>query len=338
MVRILIILAILSGGAWAWYDFDRFRGSPVSVEEGGEVYEIPAGTSFGAIASDLERRGIVRSALWLRALARLRGFASRVRSGEYLIASGTKPEALLEQLVAGRVIQHAITFVEGWDFRKVRAALESHPALVPTLEGRTDAQVMEALGRGGEHPEGQFFPDTYFFPRGTADTRILEISAEKMADVLARQWKSRASDLPLQTPYESLILASIIEKETGLPEERAAIAGVFVRRLEKGMRLQTDPTVIYGLGESFDGDLRRRDLEADTPYNTYTRSGLPPTPICIPGEEAIHAALHPEDGNSLYFVARGDGSHEFSRTLDAHNRAVRQYQLRSKARDTATKK
>ena len=244
------------------------------------------------------------------------------------MAEGLTPAALLDLLVSGKVIEYSLTLVEGWTFAQVLEATRSHPVLVQSLAPDAGpGDVMTALGHPGEHPEGRYFPDTYQFPRGTTDLQVLARSYDRMAEVLAREWDARAEGLPITDPYEALTLASIVEKETGRAEERPAIAGVFVRRLEKGMLLQTDPTVIYGLGDAFDGNLRRRDLERDTPYNTYTRAGLTPTPICMPGRDAIHAVLHPADGDALYFVATGDGGHHFSATLSEHNRAVRRYQL-----------
>jgi UPF0755 protein len=225
------------------------------------------------------------------------------------------------------VVQYPLTLVEGWTFRQVMEALQADERLEHLIEDPSAEAVMARLGRRGVHPEGRFFPDTYHFTRGSSDLDILKRAHAAMERVLAEEWEARADGLPIESPDEALILASIIEKETGLASERAEIAGVFVRRLRLGMRLQTDPTVIYGLGDDFDGNLRRADLRNDHPYNTYVHAGLPPTPIALPGREAIRAALNPADGETLYFVARGDGSHAFSVTLEEHNRAVRKYQL-----------
>jgi UPF0755 protein len=253
--------------------------------------------------------------------------ACRIQSGEYELRSGLTPSRLLELLTSGKVIQHAVTLVEGRTFRQGLAALAADPVLADDLSGRTDEEIMARIGRPGEHPEGRLFPDTYYFPRGTTASDLVRRAYARMETVLQQEWEGRAPGLPMQTPYEALILASIVEKETGLSSERAQVAGVFVRRLSQGMKLQTDPTVIYGLGDTFNGNIRRFDLTGDTPYNTYVRAGLPPTPIAMPGQEAIRAVLHPAAGDSLYFVAKGDGSHAFSATLEEHNRAVRQYQL-----------
>ena len=234
---------------------------------------------------------------------------------------------LLDDLVAGKVIQYALTIPEGLTFRQIMQLLRQQPELRHTLADDSPAAVMQAIGEPGQSPEGRFYPDTYHFPRGTTDVQFLRRAYRTMAGVLQQEWQARDTGLPYKTPYDALIMASIIEKETAVPAERERIAGVFVRRLEKGMRLQTDPTVIYALGQSYDGNIHRRDLSLDSPYNTYRHAGLPPTPIAAPGRDSIDAALHPAPGEELYFVARGDGSHEFSRTLEEHNRAVARYQL-----------
>ncbi len=231
-------------------------------------------------------------------------------------------------LVEGRVVQYSLTFIEGSTFREMMQTIEQHPKLIHTLRGLDDGMIMERIGQPNTHPEGMFFPDTYTFPAGTADHTILRRAFEDMAKTLVQTWAERARDLPYSSPYQALIMASIVEKETAVSSERPRIAGVFVRRLKRGMLLQTDPTVIYALGQGFDGNIRRGDLQIDSPYNTYRYPGLTPTPIAMPGAASIHAALHPADGDTLYFVAKGDGSHEFSATLDQHNRAVARYQLR----------
>jgi UPF0755 protein len=267
---------------------------------------------------------------WFSTYARIRGADARVRAGEYAIEPGTSPEGLLRQFESGVVVQHSVTIVEGWTFRDMRKALAREDALDNTLQGKDDAAVMRALGEDGVAPEGLFFPDTYVFSKGTTDLEILKQSRERMKKELAAAWQDRAPDLPFATPYEALILASIVERETANPAERPRIAGVFAERLRIGMRLQTDPSVIYGLGTGFDGNLRRADLERDGPYNTYTRTGLPPTPIALPGAASLRAAVRPEMQGELYFVATGlpDGTHHFSQTLAEHEQAVRQYLAR----------
>ncbi len=323
----LILLASLAMG-WLWMDYDNYLHSPMPVDEEGTTFTVPAGTPLQRITEELARQGLLTKPHYLNWHARQRGVAGRIHAGEYRIEPATTPAQLLDKMVRGEVIQYSLTLVEGWNFREVMAAVAASPHLVQTLEGLPGAEIMVRLGKPGEHPEGRFFPDTYRFPRGTTDLEFLRRAYRAMEVRLATAWDERAEGVPLKNPYEALILASIVEKETGLAEEREEIAGVFVRRLKVGMRLQTDPTVIYGMGERFDGNIRRRDLREDTPYNTYTRGGLPPTPIAMPGLDAIRAALNPADGKMLYFVSRGDGSHQFSATLEEHNRAVRKYQLK----------
>lgn len=325
---LVVIVATVVTAAWLWRDYRGFVLNPLSLPPGGIEYTVARGATLRDIAAELAGRGIIREALHLRLLGRARGDAHRIKAGEYALNQGLTPAALLDLLVSGKVIEYSLTLVEGWTFKQVLESVRNHPVIVHTLapDAAPDA-AMTAIGRAGQHPEGRFFPDTYLFPRGTTDVQMLLRAYDRMAQVLAEEWEARAEGLPIETPYEALTLASIVEKETGKAEERPEIAGVFVRRLEKRMLLQTDPTVIYGLGDTFDGNLRRRDLERDTPYNTYTRAGLTPTPICMPGRDAIRAVLHPADGDALYFVATGDGGHHFSATLAEHNRAVSRYQL-----------
>jgi UPF0755 protein len=255
------------------------------------------------------------------------GGAGRLHAGEYAIEPGLSPRALLAKLAAGEVIQHHFTIVEGWTFAQLRDALAHDAGLTQSLSTSDDAAIMRQLGAADAPPEGWFLPETYNYVKGMEDIDILRRAHKAMADELDKLWPGRDPNVPLQSPYEALILASIVEKETGRADERPQIAAVFQHRLKIGMRLQTDPTVIYGLGAAFDGNLRRADLDTDTPFNTYTRDGLPPTPIALPGAASLNAALHPAATDALYFVARGNGSHEFSATLEAHNRAVAKYQL-----------
>ncbi|WP_127477364.1 endolytic transglycosylase MltG [Sulfurivermis fontis] len=323
----LVLVASLVLG-WFWFGYQSFVTAPLLVGEEGATIEVRPGASLTAVARQLEEAGHISSARYFVWMARLSDSARQIRVGEYRVEPGMTARQLLQMMVEGRVHLYALTLVEGWNFRQVMDAVRGSPYLTHTLSGLTDSEVMARLGYAGEHPEGRFFPDTYHFPRGMSDVEFLRRAYRQMSEVLAYEWERRSDGLPLATPEEALILASIIEKETGQPAERSAIAGVFVRRLQKRMRLQTDPTVIYGLGLDFDGNLRRRDLTSDTPYNTYTRHGLPPTPIAMPGRDSIHAALHPAPGEALYFVGRGDGTHQFSATLEEHNRAVQYYQLK----------
>lgn len=328
LVGLSIAALLLLATLWAGYrgllewQLDRpLAGSAAS-------FEIEKGDSLPRILRRLQERGIIEHAFWLQRAAQGGALGRHIRYGEYEISPGMTARDLLEMFVAGRVRQHAITIVEGWSFRDLIASLNRHPDLAPDAMGRSPEEIMALLGAAGQSPEGRFFPDTYFVSRGTSDLEVLRRAFAKMESVLAAEWASRSPGLPYATPYEALTLASIVEKETALAEERPQVAGVFIRRLQKKMRLQTDPTVIYGMGEAFQGNLRKDDLRRDTPYNTYTRSGLPPTPIALPGLAAIRAALHPDSGDSLYFVGRGDGSHVFSADLETHNQAVKQYQRR----------
>ena len=327
LLGMLILFASLAAG-WVWNDFRVFRGQALRIPQQGLVYSMPAGGSARTLARDLAAFGVLDRPLYFRLLARLEDRAHSLKAGEYRIEPGTTPGGLLVLISSGRVIQHPVTLIEGWAFDQLLDALAAVDTLQHGLARLTPGEIMSRLGRPGLHPEGRFLPDTYHFPRGTADIRVLGRALNAMDVLLAEEWAGRAPDLPLNTPEEALILASIVEKEAGLASERPEIAGVFLRRLRKGMLLQTDPTVIYGLGDGFDGNLRRQDLKQDTAYNTYVRPGLPPTPIAMPGRESIRAVLHPAAGSSLYFVARGDGSHQFSATLEDHNRAVRRFQLK----------
>ncbi len=329
---ITALLGAVGWGAYLWVrdDMQRWQDSPLLLPEDRVLYEIHPGMSVRAVAEDLQARGFMSQPLYFRMLARERQLAEKLKSGEYAIERGMTPLVLLDHFAAGRTVEYSITLVEGWSFAQVRAALEQHPVLVNTFKGQDEATIMQRLGHPGEHPEGLFFPDTYRLKTGSSDADVLARAYERMDKLLLGLWSARAANLPYQTPYEVLIMASLIEKETAVPGERPLIAGVFLHRLRVGMKLQTDPTVIYGLGAAYDGNLRRRDLETDTPYNTYTRAGLPPTPIAMPGRDAIEAALHPTGTSALYFVARGDGSHQFSNTIEEHNRAVARYQLSQK--------
>lgn len=314
--------------AWGWMQYRQFVETPVNLPPEGLIYQLEAGSSVYRLASDLSEADIIDKPILLRLLARLTEQASRLKAGEYHIPAGTTPTGLLDILTSGREVQHALTLVEGFTFKQMMAAINRHPALEHSLLELSDEEIMRRLGFPDQHPEGRFYPDTYHFPRGTSDLAFLRRAYDKLQQFLAAEWEQREPDLPLKTPYEALILASIVERETALPEERPRIAGVFTRRLRKDMRLQTDPTVIYGMGDAYDGNIRRRDLKADTPYNTYVHKGLTPTPIAMPSGAAIHAVLHPQPGDALYFVATGDGGHYFSSSLQEHNQAVRKYQLK----------
>ena len=326
----IVVLAASLGLGWFLVDYWDFLNSPLELSAGEETFEVAPGTSMRGIAGQLHARGVIRSPRYFEWHARLRGVAGSLHAGEYRLLPELTPAQLIENMSQGKVMLHAVTIVEGWTFRQMLEILHANEHLQHTLRGLEPEEIMARLGYPDEHPEGQFFPDTYRFPSGTSDLAVLARAYQATQEHLAREWQTRDPDVPLDSPYEALILASIVEKETGVPSERGQIAGVFARRLQKGMRLQTDPTVIYGLGTGFDGNLRRRHLREDGPYNTYRRGGLPPTPIALPGLASIQAALHPEPGDTLYFVSRGDGSHVFSATLQEHNEAVIRYQLKGR--------
>nr|WP_206768691.1 MULTISPECIES: endolytic transglycosylase MltG [Pseudomonas] len=324
-----LVLAGLLLGASAWKIHSALQ-QPLNITQE-ELLDVPNGTTPTGTLKRLEADGLIKDAFWLRIYWRFNLADQPLHSGEYRMVPGMTMEALIGVWKRGDVVQYSVTLVEGWNFRQVRAALAKDEKLQQTLAGLSDSQVMDRLGHSGVFPEGRFFPDTYRFVRGTTDADLLKKAYDRLDDVLAKEWAQRAADVPYSQPYQALIMASLIEKETGVPQERGQIAGVFVRRLRLGMLLQTDPTVIYGLGERYTGKLTRAHLKEENPYNTYLIPGLPPTPIAMVGREAIHAALNPADGNSLYFVARGDGSHVFSDDLETHNNAVREFQLKRRA-------
>ena len=312
---------VLALGAAAWW----WLHAPLAMGEAPIELAIEPGTSPRGVAYELQAAGVQTDARLLYWWFRLSGQSRSIKAGNYEIARGTSPRDLLDKLVRGDETLRALTLVEGWNFRQVRAAL-AQTELRPDSAALDDSALMERLGRAGIAAEGRFFPDTYTYAKGASDLTVLRRALHAMDRQLAAAWEQRAADTPLKTPDEALVLASIVEKETGREADRALVAGVFTNRLRVGMLLQTDPTVIYGLGERFDGNLRKRDLQADTPYNTYTRAGLPPTPISMPGKASLLAAVQPERTEALYFVARGDGSSQFSSSLDEHNRAVGRYQ------------
>ena len=308
-------------------DAQRFLNAPLGG--GGELveYRIEPGYSVRRVGQQLAERGLLKRPRYWELYARYTGAAKRIHAGEYLLDPSLTPVELLQRFTDGQVKQYGLTLIEGWTFAQLLAAVARNDVLEQTLGVAAPEQVMAALGYPGVHPEGRFLPDTYHFPRGTTDVEFLQRAYRAMEQRLAEAWRDRIPDTPLASPYEALILASIVERETAVPDERAAIAGVFIERLKSNMYLQTDPTVIYGMGERYKGNIRHRDLRHDTPYNTYTRKGLPPTPIAMPSGAAIDAVLHPVFTGHLYFVARGDGTHKFSRTLQEHNRAVIEFQL-----------
>jgi UPF0755 protein len=331
MKRLLVFLAIvvLACGALAggllWY-----AQRPLALARPVVDFTLPAGTSMKEAARRIQAAGVDVMPLALEWIARVKGLDRAIKAGSYEVGAGLTPWSLLLKLTRGDVTQGELALIEGWTFRQLRAAIAAHPDLNHDSADLGDAEILARIGAAEAHPEGLFLPDTYLFDKRSSDLRLLARAYRAQQARLAQAWAARQPDLPLTTPYEALILASIVEKESGRAADRPLVASVFANRLRAGMRLQTDPTVIYGLGAAFDGNLTRRHLLADGPYNTYTRAGLPPTPIAMPGAEALRAVLAPPPSDYLYFVARGDGSSEFSRTLDEHNRAVARYQKRNK--------
>lgn len=336
IIRSLLLLAllVLFAVVLVGWRVNAYLQEPLPIAES-QVVEVPRGAGLSRVLADLNQSGLLgygADAKFRQYSARLynavTGVGTGLHLGEYRLEPGDSLMALLGKMDRGEVMQRSLTLVEGWNFRELREHLAAQTFLNSTLQGLSDAQVMEKLGRPGQHPEGWFAPETYFFTRGTSDLTLLRRALERQEQLLEEAWQQRDENLPYQDAYQALIMASIVEKETGVPQERAEIAGVFVNRLNKGMLLQTDPTVIYGMGEDYKGNIRRSDLRRPTPYNTYVIRGLPPTPIAMPGHKAILAAVHPASTEALFFVARGDGSHYFSKTLAEHTKAVRDYQLR----------
>ena len=322
----LLVLAVglLCSSAALWW-----LNAPLTLQplRGSQVVdlEIEPGTRGRELAQVVVASGVQTSANWLYGWFRLSGQSRQIRAGSYEVTPGTTPRSLLRMLVRGEETLKTISLPEGWSFKQVLTALQNAEQLRPETRGMSVEAIMAKIGKPGVHPEGRFFPDTYTYAKGSSDLAILQRAARAMDKRLASAWAQRSPQTPLQSAEQALILASIVEKETGKPGDRATIGGVFSNRLRIGMLLQTDPTVIYGMGDAFDGNLRKRDLLTDTPYNTYTRGGLPPTPIAMPGRAALLAAVQPAQTNALYFVARGDGSSQFSATLEEHNRAVNKY-------------
>jgi peptidoglycan lytic transglycosylase G len=309
-------------------DYQKFLKTPLNIKQE-QIFEVDSGMTFSALNEKLKAAKIVPNNNYLEFLARHSGLANKIKSGEYQLNPGLLPTAMLDLFVSGKVIQYSLTIVEGWQIHEMLEAIKLNEVLEKTLSSYNPDNLMSELGLPEPLAEGLFFPDTYHFPKGTTDIDFLKRAYRDLHKVLEEEWLKRDQSVPYKNSYEALIMASIIEKETGLASERGTIAGVFVRRLNKKMKLQTDPTVIYAMGRQFNGNIRKKDLDIDSPYNTYRYKGLPPSPISLVGREAIHAALHPEDGKSLYFVAKGDGSHYFSETLSEHNKAVRKYQLKA---------
>nr|WP_298380928.1 endolytic transglycosylase MltG [uncultured Halomonas sp.] len=323
---LLIVVVIGAVLGFAGFSYWQSRlASPIAIDEP-TLYEVPRGASFNGVVGDLAKRDILAEDWSLRLLAKVSpDSVPQLRAGEFMLKPGMNAQEAISLLGSDKVVTYPLTIPEGWTFDQMRKLLASAPKLSPRTEQMSDAEIMAELDHPDQHPEGRFFPDTYRYHKGSSDLDILRQAHARMESELESAWATRDEDLPLDSAYEALIMASLIERETGADEERHEIGGVFKRRLEKGMRLQTDPTVIYGMGDDYTGNITRADLRRSTPYNTYVISGLPPTPIAMPGRAALDAAVHPAEGNTLYFVAKGDGTHHFSRTLKEHNAAVRRY-------------
>lgn len=329
LLETAIVLAVLLLGFAFWQQKEALN-QPLKVAQE-QLLDVPAGSTPTGVLNRLQADGVIKDAFWLRLYWRFNLSGQPLHSGEYRMLPGMDVNALFDVWKRKEVVQYSLTLVEGWNFRQVRAALAKQAKLDQTLAGLSDSELMAKIGHPDVFPEGRFFPDTYRYVRGMTDAELLKQAYNRLEEVLDEEWQARSSEAPYSNPYQALIMASMVEKETGVPQERGQIAGVFVRRLKLGMQLQTDPTVIYGMGERYNGKLTRANLREPTPYNTYVIAGMPPTPISLVGREAIHAALNPVAGSSLYFVAKGDGSHVFSDDLDAHNSAVRDYQLKRRA-------
>lgn len=331
VLRLLFLLVVVAVGALAiafWRDYRAFVDAPLPGAHADATFDLARGARYRDVVRQIRRERVSRAApFYWRLLGRQLGVEGRLHAGEYALTPGLTPRELLRRMATGEVLQHRFTIVDGWTFKQLRVALAGETGLQPVAQALSDEDIAKKVGIDDGRPEGWFLPETYAWIKGESDLDVLQRAHAAMKKALDKAWASRDADVKLDSPYQALILASLVEKETAQPSERPLIAGVFLRRLKFGMRLQTDPTVIYGLGDAYDGRIHRRDLDGDTPYNTYTRDGLTPTPIALPGVPALEAATHPTPGDALYFVARGDGSHEFSPTLEAHNRAVAKYQL-----------
>ena len=343
---VLAVLMLLITGSAGVYFTVQYMQAPLTIESEGIDISLARGDSLGTLTYQLAQQGVLQYPQWLKIYSRLTGRGSSVKAGDYFLVQGTTPQSLLDKLETGDVKYYQLTLVEGWNLQQVLATLASQTHLIDGLEGVELDQLSTALNIPSDYPlllqravgedsmEGLFFPDTYRFHAAANNIELLEQAFYRMDEVLQEEWENRQADLPYDNAYQALVMASVVEKETGAASERPEIAGVFVRRLNKGMRLQTDPSVIYGLGSTFDGNLRSRHLrDATNLFNSYRHHGLPPTPIALAGREAIHAALHPAKGDTLYFVAKGDGSHYFSRTLKEHEEAVRKYQIEQRRKD-----
>ena len=319
-IAILVLLALI-------IDVYAYLNSPIESIKQQQSVVVASGETLGSVSRKLNERGLNEKPLYLKLYARLSGKANKIKVGEYQLDPGTSPIALLDLLVSGKTVQYSITIPEGWTFKQMLEALHNHEQIRATIDIQATEEIMEQVGAPGLHPEGRFLPETYFFTRNTAEIDILQRAYRSLDKLLSEEWQKRDEGLPLKTPYQALILASIVEKETAVADEREMIAAVFINRLRKNMKLQTDPTVIYGMGDAYKGNIRKKDLLRDTPYNTYTRKGLTPTPIALPSASSIRAVMHPAETEALFFVASGGGRHHFTNTYEEHREAVIKYLL-----------
>ena len=326
VICLALLLVVVAASMWAWQDYQNYLKTPLALSEE-KLFSIKKGSSFNKLVKQLEEENLLQEALYFKLYARQTKKASQIKAGEYLLAPGVTPESLLDILISGRSVSYEFSIIEGSQFKQLLQALQSNQHIDFDLQGLSQTALLQKLGISASHPEGLFLAETYFIERNTKASVLLKRANKMLQSSLDKAWQERQENLPYKNAYEGLIMASIVEKETARADERPIIAGVFTRRMHKKMRLQTDPTVIYGMGDAYKGNIRRKDLRKATPYNTYVIPGLPPTPIAMVGHEAIHAAFNPQEGKALFFVAKGDGSHYFSATLKEHNKAVRQYQL-----------
>jgi len=324
----ILLFLIISSSIYFYIDYKKFLETPLNIKTS-LTFTIEPGKTFKDLNKKLKSYHILKNNYYFEFYSRFMGYAKKIKSGEYRLNPKLTPVEIINIFISGtNVVQHSITFVEGWSIIDMLNKIASNKILVKKLEDYSQKSLLDKLNITNKNAEGLFFPDTYYFTRGTSDIELLKRAYTRQQEILKNEWEQRETGLPYKTNYDALIMASIIEKETALASERGMIAGVFVRRLKNKMKLQTDPTVIYAMGKKYKGNIRKKDLKIDSPYNTYRYHGLPPTPIALVGQEAINAALHPEEGDALYFVSKNDGSHYFSKTLDEHNKAVRKYQLK----------
>jgi UPF0755 protein len=331
ILLLVFVVAVGTAGYVAWHKYETFVQTPVTLAQEDTTFTIQSGSSINRVANDLVAQGIIDDALMFKLLARIAQQDSQIKAGEFELSQGMTPMDVLQRFVSGKTLQYQLSIIEGRSFKEIVQKVKQSPDLIQTLKDEDYENIMEVLGSDAVHPEGWFYPDTYSFPRNTTDLEFLQRAHQQMKDFVQQEWEKHEPNEHITTPYDVLILASIVEKETGVPEERPLIAGVFLNRLEKGMLLQTDPTVIYGMGDNYDGNIRKSDLKRDTPYNTYTRKGLTPTPIATPSLDAIRAVLNPAETDAYFFVAKGGGAHHFSKTYAEHRKAVVKYLLNGNA-------